>query len=182
MNSLFSIPRNKRFVCINTNPGLRRDPITESVNRLALYIDKKKSVPGSNDAAPTDSDSDEEIRPYKGFAKPLNQYKANASLDWETKSNRLTSLIKEHIDEALSTGFDDSIAKYKGKGHFVVSYYMIQICQVHFLHNFFLKFKVPSSKSWYETFKLLHKIFIENPNSAIFVANDPEYVSFWFIF
>lgn len=119
MNSLFSIPRNKRFVCINTNPGLRRDPITESVNRLATYIDKKKTGPG--DAASYESDSDDEIRPYKGFAKPLIRYKPKTNDDSGKRTNRLLALIKEHVEEALDTGFDDSIAKYKGKGHFVVS-------------------------------------------------------------
>lgn len=37
------------------------------------------------------------------------------------KSERsITDLLSEHVDEAMVNGFDDSVAKYKGKGHFVV--------------------------------------------------------------
>lgn len=71
-----------------------------------------------------ETDSDDEIRPFKGFAKPLSKYKCieDASALTE-KSNRLLELIKEHVEEALQNGFDDSIAKYKGKSHFVVGFY-----------------------------------------------------------
>lgn len=125
-NSLFSIPRNKRFVCVNANPDLRLNPLTESVNLLATYIDNRKKT-GLGDAGDNDSDSEDEIRPFKGFAKPLNRYKVKPSEteDEESKPNRLLALIKEHVDEALTTGFDDSIAKFKGKSHFVVSWDML---------------------------------------------------------
>lgn len=120
LNSLFSIPRNKRFVCMNTNPNLRANPITESVNELAAYIDHKEKHNFRSDDD-EDDDSDDEIRPFKGFAKPLSNYKSmeNGSV-WSEKTNRLLQLIGEHVDEALQNGFDDSIAKYKGKSHFVV--------------------------------------------------------------
>lgn len=92
---------------MNKNPNLRSNPITQSVNELAAYISREKH--GRSD----DEDSDDDIRPFQRFAKPLTNYK--------TFNNRLLQLISEHIDEALQTGFDDSIAKYKGKSHFVVS-------------------------------------------------------------
>lgn len=74
-----------------------------------------------SDTNDDETDSDDEIRPFKGFAKPLSKYKSieEASASTE-KSNRLLQLIKEHVEEALNNGFDDSIAKYKGKSHFVV--------------------------------------------------------------
>lgn len=31
-------------------------------------------------------------------------------------------------------------------------------------------------KSWYETFKLFHRIFVENPDRDNFEPNDPDYV------
>lgn len=64
-------------------------------------------------------------------------------------------LLKEHVDQALDTGFNDNLSKYKGKSHFVVL----------------------SAKPWFEAFKLLHKIFIENPDNEQFEANDADYVS-----
>lgn len=121
-NSLFSIPRNKRFVCINTNSNLRPNSLSEAVNDLAAFIKSKEKLGiGCSDEG---SDSDDDIRPFKGFAKPLDRYdyskhKQNEQVD-RNKTNRLISLIQEHVDEALKSGFDDSIAKFKGKSHFVV--------------------------------------------------------------
>lgn len=126
-NSLFSIPRNKRFVCINTNPELRSCPLTGIVNRLAGFIKNGRGMSGVDS---NDSDSEEEIRPFKGFAKPFNRYATatNAGDDGDAddgyggKPNRLLALVNEHVEEALQNGFDDSIAKFKGKSHFVVSF------------------------------------------------------------
>lgn len=102
---------------MNTNPNLRLDPITASVDELASYICHKEKHNFRSD----DEDSDDEIRPFKGFAKPLSNYKStNDKNIWSENTNRLLQLIGEHVDEALQTGFDDSIAKYKGKSHFVV--------------------------------------------------------------
>lgn len=105
-------------MCVNTNPNLRTDPITQSVNELASCINKEKHGLHSDGE---ENDSEDEIRPFKGFAKPLNKYgTVNKKNIWSEKTNRLLQLIREHVDEALQAGFDDSIAKYKGKSHFVV--------------------------------------------------------------
>lgn len=108
---------------MNTNPNLRADCVTEAVNRLGSYISKKEKNHIFRSDNDDETDSDDEIRPFKGFAKPLSKYKnieeASASTE---KSNRLLQLIKEHVEEALQSGFDDSIAKYKGKSHFVVGF------------------------------------------------------------
>lgn len=37
--------------------------------------------------------------------------------------------------------------------------------------------QIPTFKTWYEGFKLLHKIFIENPSNSSYETNDPDYVS-----
>lgn len=122
-NSLFSIPRNKRFVCINTNQNLRPNLLSDAVNDLAAFIKLKEKL-GIGCNSDEGSDSDEDIRPFKGFAKPLDKYdkfKCNGhEIEFENRANRLISLIHEHVDEALRIGFDDSIAKFKGKSHFVV--------------------------------------------------------------
>lgn len=110
---------------MNTNPNLRANPITESVNELISYIGHKEKHNIRSDE--DEEDSDDEIRPFKGFAKPLSNYKTNDTKNiWCEKTNRLLQLIGEHVDEALQTGFDDSIAKYKGKSHFVVSDFTVQ--------------------------------------------------------
>lgn len=54
----------------------------------------------------------------------------------------------------MQYGFDDSLSKFRGKIHFVR----------------------PSVKSWFEIFKIMHKIFIENPDSPDFEPNDVDYV------
>lgn len=121
MNSLFSIPRNKRFVCVNTDTTMRSDALFESINRLAHFITHKEKSSFISDTA-DHSDSDDDIRPFKGFAKQLSRCKsADETFSNNNHSNRLLHLIDEHVEEALQNGFDDSIAKYKGKNHFVVN-------------------------------------------------------------
>lgn len=110
---------------MNTNMNIRIDPLTRSINDLALYIKAKEEKTGLG-VTSDDNDSDDDIRPFKGFAKPLSRYKNPSTLkgnddEHDQQANRLLSLINEHVDEALNNGFDDSIAKYKGKSHFVVS-------------------------------------------------------------
>lgn len=124
LNSLFSIPRNKRFVCVNTDTNIRVDPLTQSINILALYIKAKEEKAGVG-VTSDENDSDDDIRPFKGFAKPLSHYKRPSTTrsneyEQDQPTNRLLSLIDEHVEEALDNGFDDSIAKFKGKSHFVV--------------------------------------------------------------
>lgn len=109
---------------MNTNTTMRIDPLTESINSLAIYIKTKEEKTGVG-VTSDDNDSDDEIRPFRGFAKPLRSYKSPSTLqsnedEYGNQSNRLLSLINEHVEEALSNGFDDSIAKFKGKSHFVV--------------------------------------------------------------
>lgn len=85
---------------------------------MATSINKERQFHNSDGE---DNDSDDEIRPFKGFAKPLSNYKSfNHTNIWSENKNRLLQLLSEHVDEAIQTGFDDSIAKYKGKSHFVV--------------------------------------------------------------
>lgn len=107
---------------MNTNMSLRADPITEANNQLAKYIENKQKSAGPGSGIDNnESDSDDDIRPFKGFAKPLDQYKTtDKEEDDISTENRLLSLINEHVEEALKSGFDDSIAKFKGKSHFVV--------------------------------------------------------------
>lgn len=109
---------------------MRADPITESVNRLVYYISQKEKSNFASDNTDQE-DSDDEIRPFKGFAKPLSKYKnVDEAIVKPEKTNRLLQLIGEHVEEALQNGgFDDSIAKYKGKNHFVVRYLFNELHQ-----------------------------------------------------
>ncbi|XP_059618175.1 nonsense-mediated mRNA decay factor SMG8 [Phlebotomus argentipes] len=147
-NSLFSIPRNKRFVFINTDREIHSDPTVDALNLLMECLNKPT---GRNSAGR--EDEFDSIRPFRGFAKPLSAY----GQDTEKNSPRnFMNLIKEHVQEALRVGFDDSMAKFRGKSHFAA----------------------PTAKAWLETFKLLHKIFLENPDSPCFEANDTDYKSY----
>lgn len=116
--SLFSIPRNQRFVYINTDRKIRSDPLNDSIKYLTEFIEK---FPIKN--FETDENDDEEFdnfRPFKGFAKP---WKLDKKVDdfYEKQNERnILSLLNQHIDEALEYGFDDSMSKYQGKSHFVV--------------------------------------------------------------
>lgn len=110
---------------MNTDTTMRTDALSESIDRLVYFINQKEKSNFMNDNT-DQSDSDDDMRPFKGFAKPLNQYKnVDETLSNNINnnhSNRLLHLIDEHVEEALQNGFDDSIAKYKGKNHFVVRF------------------------------------------------------------
>uniref|UniRef100_A0A7G3A9K2 Nonsense-mediated mRNA decay factor SMG8 n=1 Tax=Lutzomyia longipalpis TaxID=7200 RepID=A0A7G3A9K2_LUTLO len=144
-NSLFSIPRNKRFVFVNTDQDVHSDPTVDALNHLMEFINKPS---GRNSAV--QEDEFDSIRPFRGFAKPLSAY--GDAPEEETKRS-FGNLIQEHVQEALRVGFDDSMAKFRGKSHF----------------------SAPTAKAWLETFRMLRKIFLENPDTPGFEANDPDY-------
>lgn len=71
-NSLFSIPRNKRFVFINADEEALKDPLTESIETLLQFLEnsqtnvKKGDVNRSGGLGDDDLD---DIRPFKVSAK-----------------------------------------------------------------------------------------------------------------
>ena len=140
--SLFSIPKNKKFLYVNTDENHNSDPIADSLDLLLKYIDG--------------SDDEFQYKPYRGYA--VEYAEDEKTIDFDDKNKRsFLKLLQEHVDEAMSQGFDDSISKFRGKSHFV---------------------RLPL-KLWFETFKFMHKIFIENPANANFEAKDPDYASFF---
>ncbi|KAL9926829.1 nonsense-mediated mRNA decay factor SMG8 isoform 1-T1 [Glossina fuscipes fuscipes] len=152
-SSLFSIPVNQRFVYYNLNDKHREDPVLSSVNFLHELL-KKPSL------LQTDEEI-EELLPYKDFGRPFSDLSDSDQKPPEEEhffahNRKFMDLLKEHIDQALDTGFNDNLSKYKGKSHFVVL----------------------SAKPWFEAFKLLHKIFIENPDNEQFEANDADYKAY----
>jgi protein SMG8 len=145
--SLFSIPKNKKFLYVNADEKVMSDPVVDSVEFLMQYINSYNSD--------KENEVDFQHRPYRGYAIQYDQDIHTKDFeDYEEKKRSFQKLLREHVDEALTgSGFDDSIAKYRGKNHFVR----------------------PSPKIWFETFKMMHKIFIENPSNASFEAKDPDY-------
>lgn len=74
-NSLFSIPRNKRFVYINADADLLKDPLTESIETLLQFLENSTSTNGKKSEIQRtgglgDDDLDD-IRPFKvgGFIR-----------------------------------------------------------------------------------------------------------------
>lgn len=139
--SLFSIPKNKPFLYINTNETINSDPIADSLDLLLKYID----------GGP---EEDFQWRPYRGYGIQHALDENTRDFD-DHKEQSFLKLLNDHVEEALQHGFDDSISKYRSKNHFVR----------------------PPLKTWYETFKLMHTIFVENPKNPNFEAKDSDYVS-----
>lgn len=147
--SLFSIPGNKRFVYYNTDQTIRVDPLLQSINYLNELIEKSN--------VKNDFDDLDDLRPFKGFGKPMKHYHdTDPPILPRENTREFLNLLREHVEEAIKDGFDDSMSKFKGKSHFVV----------------------PSMKAWFDTFKLLYKVFIENPDNPAFEANDPDYKAY----
>ncbi|XP_055613167.1 nonsense-mediated mRNA decay factor SMG8 [Uranotaenia lowii] len=151
--SLFSIPRNKKFVFFTSDNSAKSDPIADSIDMLMKYLHKAAN---SN---PVQSEKDEEdlisrLRPYNGYG--VSAWSVGTSQRDNKKERGILAMLKEHVTEALEHGFDDSVSKYRGRSHFVI----------------------PGVKTWYEGFKLLHKIFIENPDNMNYETNDADYKAY----
>jgi protein SMG8 len=140
--SLFSIPKNQKFLFINDDETLNCDPVVDSLDLLLSYIEN-------------DNNEMMQYKPHRGFGINYIQDIHNKDVD-KKKKQSFYNLLMDFVDEAFNHGFDDSISKYRGKNHFVW----------------------PSAKSWYEIFKLMHTIFIENPLNESFEARDADYKSF----
>ncbi|XP_001844514.2 protein SMG8 [Culex quinquefasciatus] len=147
--SLFSIPRSKKFVFYNSDKRAKSNPLADSIDLLMKYLNKPAG--GQND---DDEDLMSRLRPYDGYG--MSAWSVGKSKRAEKKERSILALLKEHVAEAFEHGFDDSASKYRGRGHFVI----------------------PTFKTWYEGFKLLHKIFIENPSNSSYETNDPDYKAF----
>lgn len=133
--SLFSIPRNKRFVFVNADVTVQSDPLINAIDFLMQTIERAASKEKADDDL-------DDIRPFKGFAKPLNCYGNENSAAWMNVNgnnspkveHRFITLLQDHVNEAIEDGFDDSVAKFKGKSHFVVSgIFLSQIGQIKLL-------------------------------------------------
>ncbi|XP_037958411.1 protein SMG8 isoform X2 [Teleopsis dalmanni] len=147
--SLFAIPINQRFVYFNTDPRLHIDPIIRSGEIL-------KNVANVRNFNEYKEYCFSKLRPHPGFARSFPPMRSNYNESVNAiflMNHNFEKLIKDHEDEAFQYGFDDNSSKYKGRNHFVI---------LHF-------------KSWYETFKIYHKIFIENPDDPEFDAKDADY-------
>lgn len=86
--SLFSIPKNKRFVFFNSSKT--SDPNEDSIAMLLKYIAKADSS-DRNDQENEDEDS--EIRPYRGYAKPFALDFKNTRIFGESNDRSFINLI-----------------------------------------------------------------------------------------
>lgn len=81
----------------------------------------------------------------------------------KTTKHSFADLLHQHVTEAMANGFDDSIAKFKGKSQFII----------------------PSARSWFDTFELMHAISTGNWNAAA-IGDDElrikEYKAFHFAY
>lgn len=68
----------------------------------------------------------------------------------QVTKHSFVDLLRQHVAEAMANGFDDSIAKFKGKSQFIV----------------------PSAQSWFETFDLMHAISTGNWKAKA-IGHDP---------
>lgn len=65
-----------------------------------------------------------------------NDPKSDSLTPSKPPKHSFAQLLQQHVTEAMANGFDDSIAKFKGKSQFIL----------------------PSARSWFETFDLMHAI------------------------
>lgn len=85
--SLFSIPKNKRFVFYNSSKA--SDPNEDSIAMLLKFIAKADS----SDRNEENEDDDSEIRPYRGYAKPFALDTKNTRIFGQSKERNFINLI-----------------------------------------------------------------------------------------
>nr|XP_019549927.2 protein SMG8 [Aedes albopictus] len=152
--SLFSIPRSKKFVFFSSDSKAKSDPLLDSIDMLMEYLDKPSAgQPGDKD----DEKFMNRLRPYEGYGMSAWSIgRASAAIGKPERERSILALIRKHVAEAFEHGFDDSVSKYRGRSHFAV----------------------PGVKSWFEGFKFLHKIFIENPDNPNYEPGDVDYKAY----
>lgn len=146
---LFSLPGNKRFVYYNTDTKIREDPVLNLLKKLPRSMNKNRYLKDKT------VNSVEDIGFFGNFGiSSVGNIESENNL-WHKRSDFMT-FLKDHVNEALQFGFDDGVSKFKNRGSFMVH----------------------SVKTWYDMFKFLHIIFIQNPDNADYVPVDPAYKSF----
>ncbi|XP_055641319.1 nonsense-mediated mRNA decay factor SMG8 [Toxorhynchites rutilus septentrionalis] len=147
--SLFSIQRNKKYVFFNCEKKGKSDPLIDTIDWLMQCLEKPNGQQEKDD-----EDLLNRLRPYEGYG--MSAWSVGANQQTKPNDRCILKLLKEHVAEAFEHGFDDSISKYRGKSHFVI----------------------PGFKTWFEGFKLLHKIFVENPDNPRYEPTDVDYKAY----
>lgn len=133
---MFSIPRNKPFVVVNTDEKLSIDPILSSSYDTVRNITKSYNYLNQQEVL-------NEINPFFGIPNMGDNYeKQNNS---RLMSTRLMNLIEDHIKEAIDCGFDDSMSKFKGHSHFAVR---STNCFIMFLSGIYLRSRIFTDSRW----------------------------------
>lgn len=113
--SLFSIPRNKKFVFFSSDTKAKSDPLLDSIDMLMEYLDKPSGTQHDKD----DIDFMNSLRPCDGYG--MSAWSVGLSQKQPGQERSILNLLKKHVAEAFEHGFDDSVSKYRGRSHFAVN-------------------------------------------------------------
>uniref|UniRef100_A0A182PQ38 Nonsense-mediated mRNA decay factor SMG8 n=1 Tax=Anopheles epiroticus TaxID=199890 RepID=A0A182PQ38_9DIPT len=155
--SLFSLPKTKQFVFYNESKSRQQDPLIDSIDMLSAYLTKQQQSSAGTLPEKEEQDILEQAKPYDCFGFPT-KFKFELKDPVEEEERSIFSLVQEHVEDALETGFEenDNPGRQRIRTHFAL----------------------PSTQAWYEMFKYMHGLFIENPNDPYYVAYDSEYSAY----
>uniref|UniRef100_A0AAG5DQS6 Nonsense-mediated mRNA decay factor SMG8 n=1 Tax=Anopheles atroparvus TaxID=41427 RepID=A0AAG5DQS6_ANOAO len=157
--SLFSVTKNRQFVFYNNLKSHRQDPLMDSIDMLSSYLNKQQKTSTGTLPEKDEQEIMDEVRPYDFFGFPL-KYHFNVNIDeFEDDNERsILGLINDHVIDGLENEFDENNigGRQKTKIHFAL----------------------PSTHAWFEMFKYMYELFIENPNAPYYDAYDPDYKAF----
>uniref|UniRef100_A0A182XB25 Nonsense-mediated mRNA decay factor SMG8 n=1 Tax=Anopheles quadriannulatus TaxID=34691 RepID=A0A182XB25_ANOQN len=155
--SLFSLPKMKQFVFFNEAKPCNQDPLMDSIDMLSMYLAKQQQNSAGTLPESEEQQILEQAKPYDCFGFPSNfKFELKDSIEEDERS--IFSLVQDHVEDALDTGFDES----ENPGR--------QRIRTHFV--------LPSTHAWYEMFKYMHQLFIENPNDPYYDAYDSDYKAY----
>uniref|UniRef100_A0A087ZGW7 Nonsense-mediated mRNA decay factor SMG8 n=1 Tax=Anopheles darlingi TaxID=43151 RepID=A0A087ZGW7_ANODA len=152
--SLFSLPKGKKFVFYTQSNEQRKNPTRDMMMKLSAYLDK----PGQTIM---NSERDEalmnKLKPYEFIGFPDFKVEFHHS---EKKRNSLTilDLVQVHVMDILEPVFDETFTSVK--------------------HRTKCGMALPSIGQWYDMFRFMYQVFIENPAEPSYNDYEPEYKSY----
>ncbi|XP_053675397.1 nonsense-mediated mRNA decay factor SMG8 [Anopheles nili] len=155
--SLFSVPRSRQFVFYNESKASRQDPLMDSIDMLSMFLVKQQQ---NNMGMLPENDEQvilEQSKPYDCFGFPL-KYKFPLKDPTQEAERSILGLIQDHVDDGLECGFDESDNQSR------------QRIRTHFA--------LPTTGAWFQMFKFMHELFIENPNDPYYDAYDTDYAAY----
>lgn len=135
--SLFSLPKMKQFVFFNEAKPCNQDPLMDSIDMLSMYLAKQQQNSAGTLPESEEQQILEQAKPYDCFGFSSN-FKFELKDPIEEDERSIFSLVQDHVEDALDTGFDESEnpGRQRIRTHFVVNIHGPHVLLYLFMNEF----------------------------------------------